>query len=91
MEVTKAEFKSKTECFKTSIWDETLYKAWSTIVSILLPNIQQLQQSLKQICTALNANEVVLFEKSTFLVISHYDAVNHEDIHRFEKISNIIK
>lgn len=39
MEVTKPEFKSKTECFKTSIWDETLYKAWSTIVSILLPNI----------------------------------------------------
>lgn len=34
---------------------------------------------------------MVLFEKSTFLVISHYDAVNHEDIHRFEKISNIIK
>jgi Ras-related GTP-binding protein A/B len=91
MEVTKPEFKSKTECFKTSIWDETLYKAWSTIVSILLPNIQQLQQSLRQICTALNANEVVLFEKSTFLVISHYDAANHEDIHRFEKISNIIK
>lgn len=91
MEVTKPEFKSKTECFKTSIWDETLYKAWSTIVSILLPNIKQLQQSLKQICCALNANEVVLFEKSTFLVISHYDHVNHEDVHRFEKISNIIK
>lgn len=91
MEVTKPDFKSKTECFKTSIWDETLYKAWSTIVSILLPNIQQLTQSLKQICTALKANEVVLFEKSTFLVISHFDACDHEDIHRFEKISNIIK
>jgi len=39
MENTKAEFKSKTECYKTSIWDETLYKAWSTIVSIMLPNI----------------------------------------------------
>jgi len=91
MEATRPEFKSKTECFKTSIWDETLYKAWSTIVSIMLPNIQQLQQSLKQICTSLNANEVVLFEKSTFLVISHYDHIGHEDIHRFEKISNIIK
>lgn len=39
----------------------------------------------------LKADEVVLFEKSTFLVISHYDRVNHEDVHRFEKISNIIK
>lgn len=91
MEVTKPEFKSKTNCLKTSIWDETLYKAWSNIVSILLPNRNQLQQSLKQICTALNANEVVLFEKSTFLVISNFDAVDHADIHRFEKISNIIK
>jgi Ras-related GTP-binding protein A/B len=34
---------------------------------------------------------VVLFEKSTFLVISNYDAKGHEDSHRFEKISNIIK
>jgi len=38
-----------------------------------------------------NANEVVLFEKSTFLVIAHYDAAKHVDVHRFEKISNIIK
>lgn len=91
MEVTKPEFRNKTQCFKTSIWDETLYKAWSQIVSILLPNINQLELSLKQFCHTVNANEVVLFERSTFLVISHYDAINHEDVHRFEKISNIIK
>jgi Ras-related GTP-binding protein A/B len=91
IEGTKPDFKSKTLCFKTSIWDETLYKAWSTIVSILLPNIKQLELSLKQFCSTVNANEIVLFERSTFLVISHYDAVNHEDTHRFEKISNIIK
>lgn len=91
MQATLPEFKSKTQCFKTSIWDETLYKAWSTIVSILLPNINQLKMSLKEICKAVHANEVVLFEKSTFLVISHYDDVGHEDVHRFEKISNIIK
>ena len=39
MEATGPTFKDKTQCFRTSIWDETLYKAWSTIVSILLPNI----------------------------------------------------
>lgn len=33
----------------------------------------------------------MLFERSTFLVISHHDAKGHEDSHRFEKISNIIK
>ena len=39
MEVTKPDFKSKLECYRTSIWDETLYKALSTIVSTMLPNI----------------------------------------------------
>ncbi|ETI56751.1 hypothetical protein, variant [Phytophthora nicotianae CJ01A1] len=58
-----------TVCFGTSIWDETLYRAWSSIV----------------------ADEVVLFERATFLVISHATHTNHRDIHRFEKISNIIK
>ena len=42
-------------------------------------------------CQTIKADEVVLFERSTFLMISHYDAVNHDDAHRFEKISNIIK
>ena len=27
------------ECFATSIWDETLYKAWSKIVHTLIPNM----------------------------------------------------
>lgn len=67
------------DCFATSIWDETLYKAWSQIVSILLPNIEVLKSKLQKLCETINADEVVLFERSTFLVISHYDARNHED------------
>ena len=39
----------------------------------------------------MKADEVVLFEKSTFLVISHFNKVQNDDVHRFEKISNIIK
>ena len=35
-----------TKCFKTSIWDETLYKAWSDIVHILLPNVEILKSKL---------------------------------------------
>lgn len=91
LDATNNDFKERTQCFRTSIWDETLYKAWSQIVSILLPNINQLNLSLNRFCNTIRANEVVLFEKSTFLMISHYDSVNHEDDHRFEKISNIIK
>ncbi|CAO2624552.1 Ras-related GTP-binding protein B, partial [Lemmus lemmus] len=33
-------------CFRTSIWDETLYKAWSNIVYQLIPNVQQLELNL---------------------------------------------
>ena len=89
--VEKVDGNFKLQCFRTSIWDETLYRAWSQIVSFLLPNISVLQNNLKTFCETLNADEVVLFERSTFLVISHHDAKQHEDQHRFEKISNIIK
>ena len=71
IEKTKA---FEVDCFKTSIWDETLYKAWSQIVYFLLPNVKTLEKNLAQFCNTLNADEVVLFERSTFLVISHHDA-----------------
>lgn len=80
-----------TTCFATSIWDETLYKAWSSIVYSLIPNMRDLEKHLNNFCTVCNADEVVLFERATFLVIAHATHTTHRDIHRFEKISNIIK
>uniref|UniRef100_A0A1E1XCN8 Putative gtp-binding protein n=2 Tax=Amblyomma TaxID=6942 RepID=A0A1E1XCN8_9ACAR len=78
-------------CFKTSIWDETLYKAWSSIVYTLIPNVQQLESNLEQFTNIIDANEVLLFERATFLIISHCQRKQHHDVHRFEKVSNIIK
>eukprot|EP00164_Ancoracysta_twista_P004603 GFYU01006215.1.p1 GENE.GFYU01006215.1~~GFYU01006215.1.p1 ORF type:complete len:301 (-),score=93.91 GFYU01006215.1:317-1219(-) len=78
-------------CFRTSIWDETLYKAWSSIVYSLVPNIKTLEQHLDNFCRICESDEVVLFERSTFLVISHATHKPHKDVHRFEKISNIVK
>eukprot|EP01104_Vermistella_antarctica_P002039 TRINITY_DN1219_c0_g2_i1.p2 TRINITY_DN1219_c0_g2~~TRINITY_DN1219_c0_g2_i1.p2 ORF type:complete len:331 (+),score=101.24 TRINITY_DN1219_c0_g2_i1:211-1203(+) len=78
-------------CFKTSIWDETLYLAWSSIVYSLIPNIKILEQQLVNFSSVCDADEVVLFERATFLVIAHANMRPHHDIHRFEKISNIIK
>eukprot|EP00469_Lotharella_globosa_P004470 CAMPEP_0167796532 /NCGR_PEP_ID=MMETSP0111_2-20121227/15098_1 /TAXON_ID=91324 /ORGANISM="Lotharella globosa, Strain CCCM811" /LENGTH=284 /DNA_ID=CAMNT_0007690431 /DNA_START=12 /DNA_END=866 /DNA_ORIENTATION=- len=77
--------------FRTSIWDETLYKAWSEIVFQLVPNVNKLQEKLEKLCNLCGADEVVLFEKETFLVISDAISRKHQDVHRFEKISNIIK
>ena len=90
-EVTEIALPLRTECFKTSIWDETLYKAWSQIVYALIPNINVLESQLKKFCAVCEADEVVLFEVATFLVISHASSKKHHDVHRFEKISNIIK
>ncbi|XP_049623257.1 ras-related GTP-binding protein B isoform X1 [Suncus etruscus] len=78
-------------CFRTSIWDETLYKAWSSIVYQLIPNVQQLEMNLRTFAEIIEADEVLLFERATFLVISHYQCKEQHDAHRFEKISNIIK
>ncbi|KXS19408.1 hypothetical protein M427DRAFT_52849 [Gonapodya prolifera JEL478] len=102
--------------FPTSIWNETLYKAWSAIVYTLVPNVSVLERELNAFAGACEAEEVVLFEKTTFLVIAHsrestgQDSwsggtpnaavsngpvdgriVPQLDVHRFEKISNIIK
>lgn len=35
--------------------------------------------------------KVMLFEKATFLVIAQAQITQHRDVHRFEKVSNIIK
>ncbi|KAJ8939933.1 hypothetical protein NQ318_007861 [Aromia moschata] len=78
-------------CFRTSIWDETLYRAWSSIVYMLIPNVKELENSLQQFANIVDADEVLLFEKATFLVISHCQRKHHRDVHRFEKVSNIIK
>ncbi|KAF3841191.1 hypothetical protein F7725_007053 [Dissostichus mawsoni] len=83
-------------CFRTSIWDETLYKvptldqlyAWSSIVYQLIPNVQQLETNLRNFAQIIEADEVLLFERATFLVISHYQCKEQRDAHRFEKITS---
>ncbi|CAI5758086.1 unnamed protein product [Candida verbasci] len=85
--------------FPTSIWDESLYKAWSQIVCSLIPNIDVFNKNLLKFNEILDAEEIILFEKTTFLVISstasikqqHVQSQEELDPKRFEKISNIIK
>jgi len=67
------------QCFGTSIWDETLYKAWSEIVTNLIPNIGVLESHLSDFCRICDADEVVLFERATFLVISHAQVKKGDD------------
>lgn len=57
----------------------------------LVPNVQALEQHLQLFADIIDADEVLLFERATFLIISHCQRKPHRDIHRFEKVSNIIK
>lgn len=79
--------------FPTSIWDESLYKAWSQIVCSLIPNMTTYNNNLKKLKELMDAKEIVLFERTTFLVISSSNTASGEllDPKRFEKISNIMK
>ena len=45
---------------RTSIWDETLYKAWSSIVYMLIPNVKDMESSLNEFAEILDADEVEL-------------------------------
>jgi len=90
-EILKLSDPADARCYRTSIWDETLYRAWSAIVKLLVPNVNVLDARLQQFADILDADEVLLLEKATFLVISHCELKAHNDSHRFEKVSNIIK
>lgn len=57
-------------CCGTSIWDETLYRAWSKIVHSLVPNVGQLERDLTSFAKGSGATEAVVFERKTFLVIA---------------------
>ncbi|KZP21166.1 hypothetical protein FIBSPDRAFT_910837 [Athelia psychrophila] len=56
--------------FGTSIYDESLYRAWSSIVHTLIPNAAVLTRHLTTFAEACSATEVILFERTTFLVIA---------------------
>ncbi|CAI8507639.1 GTP-binding protein gtr1 [Hanseniaspora opuntiae] len=82
--------------FPTSIWDESLYKAWSSIVGSMIPTIDVYRKKVKKITELMNLKEFILFEKTTFLVVcssseKSNDSVENMDPKRFEKISNVLK
>ncbi|EMD38178.1 hypothetical protein CERSUDRAFT_113330 [Gelatoporia subvermispora B] len=56
--------------YGTTIHDESLYKAWSGIVHTLIPNASVLSRHLAILAHACSATEVILFERTTFLVIA---------------------
>lgn len=79
------------DVYGTSIWDESLYKAWSNIVQHLIPNTDFIKSSLKEFCNICACDEIVLFEKETFLTIAYHESKKTKDILKYERLSNIMK
>lgn len=88
--------------FATSIWDQSLYKAWAEIIHDLVPNLDQIEKHLGSLGKLIMAEEVLLFERTSFLVVSSWtskEIITSDKDHpaqnptydRNERLSNIIK
>ncbi|TDZ19523.1 Ras-related GTP-binding protein A [Colletotrichum orbiculare MAFF 240422] len=80
--------------FATSIWDQSLYKAWASIIHDLVPNLSTIERNLANLGVAIEAEELLLFERTSFLAVSSWTS---EEGHRnptedrLERMSNIMK
>ena len=87
-------FAGSVTSYPTTIWDQSLYKAWGNIVHSLIPNVQVIKEYLDHLADAIQAEEVVLFEKTTFLTVTSVTSAmgqRNPYVDRFEKLSNVIK
>ena len=84
----------KIETYASSIWDQSLYKAWAGIVHKMIPNLFIIERFLKSFASKIGAEEIVLFERSTFLTVtSVVTELGKENTcnDRHERVSNIMK
>lgn len=80
--------------FATSIWDQSLYKAWASIIHDLVPNLSDIEKQLGSLGTLIEAEELLLFERTSFLVVSNWTSEEGQmnpTTDRLERISNILK
>lgn len=84
----------RVDTFGSSIWDQSLYLAWAGIVHKLIPNLWIIEKFLEFYGRKIQAEEVVLFERSTFLAVttwvSEQGKINPSS-GRFERLSNVYK
>lgn len=78
----------------TSIWDQSLYRAWTAVIYTLVPNASAIEALLSRLAAALDARELILYERTTCLTVMSVtrgvEAQNpfHD---RLERLSAILK
>lgn len=80
--------------FATSIWDQSLYKAWASIIHDLVPNLSIIERNLANLGLAIEAEELLLFERTSFLAVSSWtspEGQRNPTEDRLERMSNIMK
>lgn len=96
-EIRRRALPTLTECFITTIWDESLFRAWSSILSPLILssstiNSSLLVEELSRLLERSKADEVVIYEAQTILMLTHVGRrAAFMDNRRFERISNILR
>ena len=82
------------EFWATSIWDQSLYKAWTQVIYFLVPNATAIEGMLRRLADLLDARELILYERTTCLVVTHITRASEGQNpypDRFERISSILK
>jgi Ras-related GTP-binding protein A/B len=82
------------ECLGTSIWDQSLFRAWTEVIYFLVPNAGTIEAMLRRLAELLDARELILYERTTCLAVTHITRspeVHNPYIDRFERISGILK
>lgn len=86
--------REQVEVWATSIWDQSLYRAWTQVIYQLVPNATAIEGMLRKLAELLDARELILYERTTCLAVTHISHGGEADnpFHdRFERISSILK
>lgn len=78
----------------SSIWDQSLYRAWTHVIYFLVPNATVIEGMLQRLAELLDAREMILYERITCLVVTHITRGSESRnpfTDRFERISSILK
>lgn len=81
------------EFYATSIWDQSLYKAWTQIIYYLIPNADRIEGMLRSLAEVIDARELILYERTTCLMVTKVTRSEKQNPwhDRFERISSILK
>ncbi|KAL9093632.1 MAG: hypothetical protein Q9159_000161 [Coniocarpon cinnabarinum] len=87
-------FQSTVVFYATSIWDQSLYRAWTAVIHTLVPNAMALETLMQRLARITDARELILYERTTCLTITKVTREDEEGnplTDRFERLAAILK